>query len=246
MSREYRVEEVINVLSSTNPIDMLSNSLDLMQSFLYYSKEDNAKNISDRINEMDNAQSNLCIDNLMYLYPFSFNILKKVMQNNSVENMKENIMDWFDRAEVLHKICNKIMSLFNESEFSDNKISVLEDEINTLNEERDKKNRDIAKLKGKLEEKKNAKNECIELDNEINGLNNQLEEYSDESINAKRQEREGLENKLKTQKKKYEKTLREYNDSLKSNSNGADEALNEAIKKFEEVLDKLPKDEADE
>ena len=37
MSMEYRTEDVINVLESEEPIEKLSDSIDLMQNFIYYS-----------------------------------------------------------------------------------------------------------------------------------------------------------------------------------------------------------------
>ena len=41
MSMEYRTEDVINVLESEEPIEKLSDSIDLMQNFIYYSIDEN-------------------------------------------------------------------------------------------------------------------------------------------------------------------------------------------------------------
>ena len=46
MSMEYRTEDVINVLESEEPIEKLSDSIDLMQNLIYYSIDENSGGLS--------------------------------------------------------------------------------------------------------------------------------------------------------------------------------------------------------
>ena len=71
MSMEYRTEDVINVLESEEPIEKLSDSIDLMQNFIYYLIDENSGGLSKKIMEIDEDQRMNCIKSLRLISVFS-------------------------------------------------------------------------------------------------------------------------------------------------------------------------------
>ena len=236
MSMEYRTEDVINVLESEEPIEKLSDSIDLMQNFIYYSIDENSGGLSKKIMEIDDDQRMNCIKSLIDLYPFSANILKRIIAEFKVSDMKKNMLDWFDTSDVLYKMCNKFSTLFGDAaDFSEEKTD-LEESIADLEKEK------LQKIK---EERKEVKDSVVQLDTEVSRLKAELDNYSDDAIKKKKSEIQKKTNELKRKKVEYDRKLKSYNDELKKYENGSNKEFDIAMKQLEKVISKLPKDEAD-
>ena len=83
-----------------------------------------------------------------------------------------------------------------------------------------------------------------DLERKIKTLNEQLEEYSDDSIDRKTREVEKLINQKDKQQKKYNETLSKYNKELEKYE-GSDSDFDKAMDAFGKLVKVLPKDEAD-
>ena len=245
MSMEYRTEDVINVLESEEPIEKLSDSIDLMQNFIYYSIDENSGGLSKKIMEIDDDQRMNCIKSLIDLYPFSANILKRIIAEFKVSDMKRNMLDWFDTSDVLYKMCNKFSTLFGDAaDFSEEKTD-LEESIADLVRRKEALKEEKEKLQTIKEERKEVKDSVVQLDTEVSRLKAELDNYSDEAIKKKKSEIQKKTNELKRKKVEYDRKLKSYNDELKKYENGSNKEFDIAMKQLEKVISKLPKDEAD-
>ena len=245
MSMEYRTEDVINVLESGEPIEKLSDSIDLMQNFIYYSIDENSGGLSKKIMEIDDDQRMNCIKSLIDLYPFSANILKRIIAEFKVSDMKKNMLDWFDTSDVLYKMCNKFSTLFGDAaDFSEEKTD-LEESIADLERRKEALKEEKEKLQKIKEERKEVKDSVVQLDTEVSRLKAELDNYSDDAIKKKKSEIQKKTNELKRKKVEYDRKLKSYNDELKKYENGSNKEFDIAMKQLEKVISKLPKDEAD-
>ncbi len=245
MSMEYRTEDVINVLESEEPIEKLSDSIDLMQNFIYYSIDENSGGLSKKIMEIDDDQRMNCIKSLIDLYPFSANILKRIIAEFKVSDMKRNMLDWFDTSDVLYKMCNKFSTLFGDAaDFSEEKTD-LEESIADLERRKEALKEEKEKLQTIKEERKEVNDSVVQLDTEVSRLKAELDNYSDDAIKKKKSEIQKKTNELKRKKVEYDRKLKSYNDELKKYENGSNKEFDIAMKQLEKVISKLPKDEAD-
>ena len=240
MKYEYKAEDVVELLKSGEPIEKLWDSIDLMQSFLYYNQKDNVKHLVDKISKLPSEERKECVKGLVAMYPFTVHVLKCYTDKFKVNDMQNDMLEWFDISETIYKTCNKFTSLFAEVNGFENEKSQLEEQLAKLEVKRGELADEEKNLKEKMKERDEKKAEVAELDKEIATLEKELQKISEDSIKNKRKERD----ELKIQKEKAKKTLESENEELAKYKNYSKE-FNAAMKALGNAISKLPKDEAD-
>lgn len=243
---DNRLDEVLLALEEKNHRDLkaeLLGNMRTLQSFYYYSQDENVKHIVEQIvKEADKGKRMAYIKGLIQIYPLSADILEPVMAKFDVSDMNNEISGWLDASDTLNKICNKFFSCVNGQNIQGEKselqeqIEELEKRKKTLSEERKGLNEIKEKNSGLLKEVRGLSQECGRLKREFSqeALKKEKRKLEEEKKKYEREEKEG-----KAELERLRKELEPYTKS----DNGK---FDSAMEQLASILDTLPKDEADD
>lgn len=242
---DNRLDEVLLALEEKNHRDLkdeLLGNMGTLQSFYYYSQDENVKHIVEQIVKADKGKRIAYIKGLIQIYPLSADILEPVMAKFDVSDMKNEISGWLDTSDTLNKMCNKFFSCVNGQNIQGEK-SELQEQI----EELEKRKNALAEERKGLNEikKKNSRlrKEVKELGQECEWLKR---EFSQEALEKEKrkleEEKKKYEREQKEGKAELERLRKELEPYMKSDNGKFDSAMEQLAN----ILVTLPKDEADD
>ncbi len=244
INEEYRVDTILLALEESEAGDILSkliSSDEARQNLKYYIREENAGFIGEVILKHDNEKIEKYISGLVSIYPLSANILCYVMGKINLEEL--DVLQLFDISETFKRSFNKFKTVFNKNEIYDKNISDLDISIDRLEKKK-------GELSDKIAQLQSRKTNYSDLINEVNSLEAECKhleaDCSEEALKKKKEEYEAEIAKYKKNKKEADEELADLEKQLNSVKNsGNNGSFISAMYKFREVMQTMPKDEAD-
>lgn len=236
MGMEYRMDDVIEALSSDDPVSSFFNDQGLHLGLMNYCVHD-CDSLSVRINEEITKGNKNCLHGLVAFLPMTYRIIEQLVIDN---NILKDVIDRCEFAGVLERCFNKFTNLFG-SDVSNlsGKISDISNAISNYQEEITKHEERIANYKENMKNEKELHDKLLVKEKELSEL--ELE-WGPEVINEKIQKADEEIRKRREEKKKAEKKLRELGQQLDKTEHCNDNGFMKRMKAFNDVIKELPKD----
>lgn len=247
MKKEYKMEDVLQVLSEEEPMNTLCKDMDMLFALMRYCFND-VDAISLRILKFDDETRKKYIKSLITLYPFSSAVIEKLLVG-SIEDVDdtpvvEDYIELFDYSDVMltcfRKFCNKL----NEDAFIDtNETNTLVRQIKKYNEKIEKSKEQIAEIRSAKERVKAAHDEAERLEMELKTLE---EEWSPQVIESKIERLTQNIEKAKKAKAEPEKKIITLEKELKKIQGTRNSQFEVKLNALSDVLKEMPKDVSEE
>ncbi|MGN1137348.1 MAG: hypothetical protein ACI4SF_14155 [Oscillospiraceae bacterium] len=236
MGMEYRLNDVIEALSSDDPIKAFSDNQMLYWGLMNYCVNDRNSLIV-RIKEEFDKEKTDCLFGLVEFFPMTCSILESLIIEDDILT---DVLDKCRFADVLERSFNKFTNTIgSDARKINQEINDVADAIENYKDEINRHQEIIDNYKRNMASEKELHDKLLDKQKELRELE---AEWGTEIINEKIRKAEDDIVKRNEEKKKAEKKLKELGRELNKTENCNDSEFIKRVKAFNEIIKELPKD----